>query len=152
MTTAFIVAAPPPPLKLKSGLYSPSSLSFCQSDPSLRAQTGFLGKSWPISVCLDSGFSKLRWLFRSDKYAVVLGAGGWGLRREVRMRSPLQALRAAKQQAARQDKNCHGRRRKINAWEIIDIPFWIQVGPRLGTKRGAACGNSYRRENVFLII
>lgn len=81
MTTAFIEAAsttPHPPLKLKSGLYLPSSLSFCQSDPSLLAQTGFLGKSWPISVCLDSGFSELRWLFRSDKYAVVLGAEGWG--------------------------------------------------------------------------
>lgn len=78
--------------------------------------------------------------------------GGGGLRREVRMRSPLQALRAAKQQAARQDKNCHGRRRKINAWEIIDIPFWIQVGLRLGAKGEAACGNISRRESVFLII
>lgn len=70
----------------------------------------------------------------------------------MRMRSPLQALRAAKQQAARQDTNCHGRRRKINAWEIIDIPFWIQVSPRLGTKREAAAGNIYRRENRFLTI
>lgn len=34
---------------------------------------GLFGNSWPISVavCLDWGFSTLRWLFRSDKYNVV---------------------------------------------------------------------------------
>lgn len=74
------------------------------------------------------------------------------MRSELRMRSPLQALRAAKQRAARQDTNGHGRRRKISAWEIIDIPFWIQVSLRLGTKRKAACGNISRREKIFLTI
>lgn len=44
-----------------------------KESPSVKA--GFLGNSRSISVCLDSGFSKLRRLFRSDKYNVVLGAG-----------------------------------------------------------------------------
>lgn len=143
------------PPQLKGWVCSRCPASFCQPEPSLRAQTGFLGNSWPISVCPDSGFSELRWLFRSNKYAVVLGAGergSRGVRSEVRMRSPLQALRAAKQQAARQDKNRHGRRRKRNAWEIIDIPLWIQVGLRLGTKRTAAGGNIGRREKSFRTI
>lgn len=70
------VSSSPP--RLKSCVCSRCPASFCQPDPSLLAQTGFLGNSWPISVCLDSGFSELRWLFRSDKYAVVLGAGVGG--------------------------------------------------------------------------
>lgn len=105
----------------------------CQSKASPLAQTGFLGNSWPISVCLDEGFSSLRWLFWSDKYNVVLGAGV-----EERGADEItsQGSWAAKQQAARQDKNCHERRRKIKAaWEIIDIPSWIQVGPRRGFER-----------------
>lgn len=78
MTTAFILAASIPPLEAEKRFLF-ALLIVLLSDPSLLAQTGFPGNSWPISVCLDSGFSKLRWLFRSDKYAVVLGAEGWGV-------------------------------------------------------------------------
>lgn len=51
------------------------------------------------------------------------------------MRSPLKAPEQQKQQAARQDKNCNERRRKIKAWEIIDIPSWIEVGLRRAIAR-----------------
>lgn len=53
------------------------------------------------------------------------------------MRSPLRALRAAKQRAARRDtKTCRGRRRKINAWEIIDIPALDWGQPEAGSGEG----------------
>lgn len=56
------------------------------------------------------------------------------------MRSPLKVLEWAKQQAARHDKNCREQRQKLKAWEIIDIPSWIQVSLRLGTEREAGFG------------
>ena len=75
---------------------------------------------WKLLAYFCLGFSSLRWLFWSDKYNVVLGAGVEE-RGADEITSP--GSRAAKQQAARQDKNCHERRRKIkglgNYWHPV---------------------------------